>query len=175
VLRLSRRARRAVLTLHVVVSVGWLGLDLGLLALGVTGLTTDDPETIRAAYLSMDVFADVLIIPISLTALLSGVVLSLGTHWGLVRHYWVLAKFVLTLIAATASTFALRGSIAEAADRVSGVPLSEVDPGPVGVSLVFAPTVALTLYVIMTALSVYKPWGRTRWARVTPAPGTARR
>lgn len=167
-LRLPPRWRKAVLTLHVVISVGWLGLDIALLTLGITGLTTGSPEILRASYLAMDVFADVLIIPISVGALLSGVVLSLGTHWGLLRHYWVALKFLLTSAALTASILSLRPGIEEAAASVTGVPtgaLAGVDLGKVGIDLVVAPTVALALYTIMTVLSVYKPWGRTPYGR----------
>jgi hypothetical protein len=166
--RMSPRLRRTMLTLHVAISVAWLGLDVGLLALGITGLTTRDPETLKAAYLAMDVFGDVLIIPVSLGALSTGVLLSLGTQWGFFRYYWVLAKFVITVGAATASIFALRGTIAEAAAAVRGVPvaaLAGVDLSAVELGLVFAPSFAFTLYTFMTVLSVFKPWGRTPYGR----------
>lgn len=163
---LSRRARRLWLTAHVAVSVGWLGLDLGLLTLGITGLATSDPATMRAAYLAMGVFADVLLIPVAVGTLITGVVVSVFTPWGLVRHYWVLVKFGLTVVAGTATILALRPTIAEAVARVSALPAGaprDVDLARVGVSLVAAPTVALAIYLACTVLSELKPWGRTRW------------
>jgi hypothetical protein len=158
-LRLSPPWRKGVLTLHVILSVGWLGLDLVLLVLGVAGLTRDG-GTGRAAYLAMGVLADVLLLPVSLGALLSGVVVSLGTKWGLLRHWWVVVKLALTLVAFTASNLALRASIAEAVALAADVPPAA--PGRVGVSLVAAPSVALAIYVTATVLSYFKPWGRTR-------------
>jgi hypothetical protein len=161
--RLSRKARRLALTAHVAVSVGWLGLDLGLLTLGLTGLLSGDPQLQRAAYRVMGLFGDVLIIPISLASLLTGLLVSLGTHWGLFRYYWVAAKFWLTLGATTASIFALRAQIGAAVHRL---PATSTDPGPLDIggtaaSLVAAPSVALLVYLAATALSTYKPWGRT--------------
>jgi len=153
--------RKLAVTLHVAVAVGWLGLDLGLLTLGVTGLASRDPRTAQAAYRAMGILGDVLVIPVSLATLLTGVLLGLGTRWGLLRYYWVLAKLVLTLAAALASTFALRATIHRA---VAGLPAAgqPVDPGAAGISLVVAPTVALLVYGTATVLSVYKPWGRVR-------------
>jgi hypothetical protein len=159
--QLSRGVRRFALTAHVVVSVGWLGLDLGLLTLGLTGLLSGDPQLQRAAYRAMGVFGDVLIIPISLASLLTGVLLSVGTTWGLFRYYWVAAKFWLTLAATTASIFALRAQLHAAVRQLPADPGGPVDIGGTAQSLVAAPTVALLVYLAATALSTYKPWGRT--------------
>ena len=156
--RMTRPTRRLNLTLHVAVSVGWLGLDLGLLAFGLTGLLSDDPDTVRAAYRGMGILADAAVIPISLLTLVTGVVLGLGTRWGLLRYWWVLVKLLITVGATVATFFALRGTIHRA---IGALPASgPVDVGPVGASLVAAPSVALCLYATATALSVYKPWGR---------------
>lgn len=151
---LTRPVRRGVLLIHVAVSVSWLGLTIGLLALGITAYTSDTAAMTEAAYHSMKVFGDWLVIPIALLTLLSGLVLSLGTHWGLARHHWVWIKFWGTLITLTASTFALRPTINHAA--ASGV---------ADVSLIAAPSVASTAYFLMTALSVLKPWGLTQRGR----------
>ncbi|WP_175411314.1 DUF2269 domain-containing protein [Streptomyces sp. TRM64462] len=151
---LKRPVRRALLVFHVAVSVSWLGLSLGLLALGVTAYTTADTSLTEAAYRAMKVFADWLLLPIALATLVSGLVLSLGTPWGLARHRWVWTKFWLTLATATATVFALRPEIAHAAG--AGVPDS---------SLVAAPLVSTSAYLFMTVVSVLKPWGLTRRGR----------
>ncbi|MEV0275122.1 DUF2269 domain-containing protein [Streptomyces sp. NPDC050610] len=168
---LSRPVRRATLFVHVAVSVGWLGLTLGLLVLGIAGALTRSPATAAAAYRAMKIFGDWLIIPISLLSLVSGLVLSLGTTWGIARYRWVYTKFWLTLVATGASIFALRVTIDAAASAVATGP----DAGAAAPSLVAAPSVALTLYVFMTAISVLKPWGLTaRGRRARAAARTAR-
>ncbi|CAL9470760.1 hypothetical protein SUDANB38_02849 [Streptomyces sp. enrichment culture] len=151
---LKRPVRRTLLVVHVAVSVSWLGLSLGLLALGLTAYTTADPSLTSAAYRAMGVFADWLLLPVAAITLVSGLVLSLGTSWGLARHYWVWTKFWLTLVTAAATVFALRPEIANAA--AAGVPDS---------SLVAAPLVSTSAYLFMTAISVLKPWGLTRRGR----------
>lgn len=148
------------MTLHVAVSVGWLGLDLGLLTLGLTGLLSGDPDTVRAVYRSMGVLVDVAVIPVSLLTLGTGILLSLGTRWGLARYWWVLVKLALTLVAAVASLLALRSTVHGAIDLLPAT--GPVDVGGAAASLVAAPTVALCVYGAATALSVYKPWGRRK-------------
>ncbi|GHH70103.1 membrane protein [Streptomyces sulfonofaciens] len=141
-------------------SVSWLGLTLGLLALGVTAATTRSPAVAEASYRSMKVFADWLNIPIALLSLVSGVVLSLGTPWGLARHRWVLTKFWMTLAATGLTIFALRPEITRAAQQaVAGRQVTQAS------DLIVAPSVALVTYAFMTAISVLKPWGLTRRGR----------
>ena len=164
---LSRPVRRLTLVLHVAVSVGWLGMDAVLLVLGATAALTGDPELTKACYLAMDAAGGVMLIPVSLLTLVTGLVAGLGTKWGLVRYWWVLVKLVLTLAAATASIFLLRANLAAAAAEAR-LPLADL--GRHELDLVIPPTVALVLYTTMVVLSVLKPWGRTGWGRRTVAP-----
>ncbi|MEV5593464.1 DUF2269 domain-containing protein [Streptomyces sp. NPDC052496] len=154
--QLSRPARRALLVIHVAVSVGWLGLTLGLLTLSVTGYTSGSLDTTVAAYRAMKIFSDWLLLPVALTALVSGLVLSFGTPWGLARHRWIVVKFWLTLATVLLTAFSLRPGIDRlAADAVAGTP-------DTGLSMVSAPSVATATYLFVTAVSVLKPWGLTK-------------
>ncbi|MEU8757797.1 DUF2269 domain-containing protein [Streptomyces sp. NPDC048659] len=161
---LRRPARRALLVVHVSVSVAWLGLSLGLLTLGITAYTTEDPSLTEASYRAMKVFADVILAPVALGTLGSGLMLSLGTPWGLARHRWVWTKFWITLATATATIFALRPEIAHVAE--AGVP---------DISLVAAPSISTAAYLFMTAVSVLKPWGLTRRERRRREAASARK
>ncbi|MER5615750.1 DUF2269 domain-containing protein [Streptomyces sp. NPDC002215] len=151
---LKRPARRSLLVAHVSVSVSWLGLTVGLLTLGIAAFSTGDPATAQAATRAMKIFGDWLIVPVALFSLFSGLVLALGTPWGLARHRWVWTKFWLTLITVALSVFSLRPGIDEAAAR-----------GAVDIDLVVAPSVATATYLFVTAISVLKPWGPTRRGR----------
>ncbi|MFC5747825.1 DUF2269 family protein [Actinomadura rugatobispora] len=160
--RFTPRTRKAILLLHVISSMTWLGLDVGLLALSITGSLSDDPVTLRAAYLSMNMLGDTVLIPASLLALVTGVLLGVGTKWGLVRYTWVLTKLVLTVVTAALTVVALRASLNEAA---AGVLAARPSAGDAADGLLFAPVVSLTCYTFMTVLSIYKPWGRIRRGR----------
>ncbi|WP_123527683.1 DUF2269 domain-containing protein [Streptomyces sp. 840.1] len=151
---LSRRPRRNLLAAHVAVSVSWLGLTIGLLTLAIAALATGDPATARAATRAMKIFGDWLVVPVALLSLISGLILSLRTPWGLARHRWVWTKFWLTLITTGLSVLSLRPGINEAAEL-----------GRADINLVVAPAVATAAYLFMTAISVLKPWGPTRRGR----------
>src|SRR5829696_9370988 len=96
---LTIRLRKLALTAHVVSSVGWLGAVTAFLALSIAGLTSKDPQTVRGAYLVMELTGWVVLIPLSLASLATGLVCSLGSSWGLFRHYCVLFKLVINLVA----------------------------------------------------------------------------
>ena len=92
------RLRKTALTAHVVASVGWLGAVAVFLALSVVGLVSSDPEVVRSVYISMETAGWYVLIPLSVASLVTGLIQSLGTRWGLFRHYWVITKLVINLI-----------------------------------------------------------------------------
>lgn len=156
--RMPRRARRQMLTAHVVSSVGWLGAAYVNLALVVTALMTDDARLRDATYLVMGVLDPLALLPLGIVALITGVVLGLGTHYGLVRHYWVVVKLVANLVLLVVPFFARMPSVREAVAVVT----AGGDPGGLGYD-VLAPSIAATVVLTLaTAISIYKPWGRIR-------------
>src|SRR5258708_26201449 len=94
---MTSRVRAFVLTAHVASSVGWLGAVVAYLALAIAALTSKDAQVVRSAYLAMELTGWFVIVPLSLAALLTGLVQSLGTEWGLFPYYWILVKFLLTI------------------------------------------------------------------------------
>ncbi|GLW47513.1 hypothetical protein Stsp02_31750 [Streptomyces sp. NBRC 14336] len=154
--------RKLVLTAHVACSVGWLGSVAAFLVLAVVGLTGKAPQRVRGAYLAMEVTGWYVIVPLAFASLLTGLVQSLGTTWGLFRHYWVLAKLALTVLATFLLVLHMQVAdhVAEAAALTS---LSASDLGGMRVQLVFDAAAAVVVLLTNTALSVYKPRGITRY------------
>jgi hypothetical protein len=150
--------RRVTLTTHVTSSVGWLGAVLVFVALATLGLASRDEATVRGAYLLMAPAAWFVLVPLAHTALLSGIVLSLGTAWGLFRHYWVVLKLGITAFA-TVFLLIYMGTFRQMAG-VAADPVIELglvrNPSP----LVHA-ILALILLVVATVLAIYKPFGMT--------------
>ena len=159
--------RKFALTAHVAFSVGWLGAVVVFLALTVVGLTSHDEQTVRGVYLVMEPAAWFVLVPLAFASLLTGIVQSLGTTWGLFRHYWVVFKLVITLFATTIlliymDTF--RYMAAAAADpTVELVKVRNTSPGL---------HAALALLVLLTAtvLAVYKPRGITPYGQRKQRP-----
>jgi hypothetical protein len=156
------RLRKLALTAHVVSSVGWLGAVSTVLAIAVIGLTSDDAETVRGAYLLMEPIGWFVLSPMALASLLTGLVQALGTTWGLFRHYWVLFKLLINVFATIVLLMYMQtlNSLADvAADaRVDLEVVRSASP------LLHAGA-ALLLVLTATVLAVFKPPGLTAYGR----------
>jgi hypothetical protein len=156
--------RKLALTAHVVSSVGWMGAVGGFLALAIAGLQSGQDQVMRAAYLSMELTGWFVIVPLSFASLLTGIVQSLGTPWGLFRHYWVVVKLVMASLATAVLLLHMQpiGHMAHLATQPS--PLGPELRG-LRIQLLVDAAAALMVLLVATVLSVYKPRGLTRYGR----------
>jgi hypothetical protein len=161
---MTPRARKLVLTVHVVCSVGWLGSVVAYLALAITGLATHDAQTVRAAYFSLGILGWFVIVPASLAALLSGLVQALGTEWGLLRHYWIATKLALTVVGTAILLVHMRTAVSRMVGMEAEAVLSSALL-PQRIQLVVHAAGGLLVLLTVTALSVFKPWGMTAYGR----------
>jgi len=139
---MTPRVRKLTITAHVAFSVGWLGAVAAFLALSIAGLTSQDAEVVRGAYLSMNLISRFVVIPMSFGALATGLLQALGTPWGLFRYYWMVTKFGLAIFATFALLVHQFAVMAVAAKRVSGAAaetLFSADFGPVKPNLCVLP------------------------------------
>ncbi|MBM0278483.1 hypothetical protein [Micromonospora tarensis] len=156
--RIPPPARKALLTLHLVTALGWLGTDLVLLTLGIAAGRGADPAVV---YPVMALVGTALFAPLSVLVWLVGVASSLLTPWGLVRYRWVLVKLVLTTVMVGLVLFLLTPNLRHAGALGAALPARD------RADLVIAPAVSTSLMIIATVLSTYKPWGRRRTAQPT--------
>jgi hypothetical protein len=157
---MTKSLRKLVFTSHVTSSVGWLGAVVAYLAVAGIGLSTRDDQMARAAYLMTEVIIRFVIMPISLAAVLSGLVQSLGTEWGLFRHYWVATKFVLSVVAVIILLIHMQ-TVGHMASLAGGESWSPSDLGMKRLQMVVHAAGGLIVLLVATAISVYKPWGKT--------------
>jgi hypothetical protein len=153
--------RRAMLAAHIICAVGWIGAATAYLALGVAAQVNMQPQTVRAAWISMELSGWFVIVPLGCLALLTGLVLSLGTPWGLFKHYWVVIALVLTTLSLavlllhmpSVSTMAGLARTADdaAASRLGGD--------------VLHPALGLLVLIVVTVLNVHKPRGLTPYGQ----------
>lgn len=162
-MNMSPRLRKLALTAHVTSSVGWFGAVAAFLALAVAGLTSPDAQMVRAAYLGMGLTGWFVIVPLALASLLTGVVSSLGTTWGLFRYYWVLIKLLITALA-TVVLLVHMGPISGLADAATETTLSAASRG-LRIQVVVQAGAALLVLLVATALSTYKPRGMTGYGQ----------
>ena len=153
--------RKLTLAVHLTVSIGWLGAVAGYIALDVSTVVAQDPFTLRGAYLGMATVARYVIVPLAIASLLTGVLVSVGTKWGLFRHYWVAVSLVVTVIATlvllveTRTIDALAAVAADPAVSADGLrSLPSTLPHSVGGTVVL---------LVVLVLNIYKPRGLTRY------------
>ena len=163
--RLSPRLRKLVLAAHVLVAVGWFGVVVAKLILEITAVTTREQGIPRAAYLFMETLDRAVFPPAALSTLLTGIVLSVGTAWGLFQHYWIVAKLALTVAVIVTGVVFVGAWTRESAAAVSGPAAGATtgpDVGSASLLLIGAAVAHLLMLGAATVISVYKPWGRIR-------------
>ncbi|HUZ05650.1 MAG TPA: hypothetical protein VMU62_09850 [Acidobacteriaceae bacterium] len=157
--------RKSILTAHITFSVGWLGAVAAFLALALAGLRSQDVQIVPVAYPAMEQVARFVIVPLAFAALLSGIIQSLSTPWGLFRHTWILVKLLLTIF----STLVLlkKMSLIHYAAHLAGSLTSflNADFHFAGIQLVIHAAGGMLVLFAITILSVFKPWGLTRYGQ----------
>ena len=159
---MSPRLARFALTVHVVTSVGLLGAVAVFLVLAITGLASPNAEIVRGAYIAMSLSAWLVIVPLTIAALVTGIIQSLGTTWGLFRHYWLVVKLVLTIVVTIVLLLQMK-TISYLADTATEMVLANGDMFEARISMVAHSGVGLLVLLLPTILSTYKPRGRTRY------------
>ena len=153
--------RKLMLTIHLAFSIGWIGAVVAYLVLGLSAVTTKDPQTVSAAWLAMELTGWFAIVPLAIGSLLTGIVIALGTPWGLFRHYWVLISFILTLFCVTTLLLHMPSVSSQAQVARAAEPTVLLRLG----GDLFHPSVGLLLLLVITVLNLYKPRGLTRFGR----------
>lgn len=151
--------RKLALSVHLTCSVGWIGAVVAYLGLGVAAVNTSDVQTIRSAWVAMEVIGWFVIVPLAVASLATGLVMSLATKWGLFRHYWVTISFVLTLVSTVVLILHMPSvsSTADVALRSEGAALEAL-----GGDLMH-PAIGLVILLVVQVLNIYKPAGMTRY------------
>jgi hypothetical protein len=166
--KLAGRTRKAVLLVHIGSAGTWLGMDLTFAVLLCTAMLTDNPTTAATAYQALEMVAVYPMLTAGLLTLASGVILGLGSKYGLLRYWWVAVKLAINVLFVCLIVFALRPSVrgvSESGRLLSDDPTTVVPYQDLLGPLIVGPT----LLVVAMVLSVFKPWGRIRRA----VPNTA--
>jgi hypothetical protein len=153
--------RKFALAVHIAFSVGWIGAVASYIALDVAAAASRNAETLRACYLAMEVIAWYVIVPLAGASLLTGLIMSLGTRWGLFRYYWVLISLFLTIFAIVVLLVETR-TIGHYALIAADPATSGEELRALGSTLVHSVGGTIVLLVIVV-LNVYKPRGMTRY------------
>lgn len=149
--------RKLALIVHLTASVGWIGAVIAYLALGVSAASSQDLLTVRSAWIGMEVTGWYVIVPLAFASLLTGIAMSLGTSWGLFRHYWVLITLGLTIFCIVILLSHMRSVTAAAEMARADGSVHLVGRG----SDLLHPGLGLVVLLVIMVLNVYKPRGLT--------------
>lgn len=150
--------RRVALTVHVLCSVGWIGAAAAYLALGIAAQTSNQASTVRASWTAMDITGWYVIVPLGIAALVTGILMSVGTRWGLIRHYWVLIALILTSLSLAVLIFHMPSVTATAmrATTADDATVTRLDGD------ILHPAGGIAILLLVAVLNIYKPRGLTR-------------
>jgi hypothetical protein len=159
--RLGARMHKGVLVVHIVSAGAWIGIDVVMGVVIFTALLAEDDDTKALCYRALELFAVWPLLTTGVVCLASGIVLGIGTKWGLVRYWWVAIKLALNIVLSALVLVALRPGVVEAAEQ--GRRFASGEPASLAVGdLIFPPIVSPTALLIAFVLAVFKPWGRIR-------------
>jgi len=161
---LGRRARKAILLTHIAAAGTWLGIDVVLGVMVGTALVTGDAQQAGVALQSLGLFVVGPLVVVGLLCLASGVLLGVGSRYGLVRYWWVAVKLVLNVVLVVLVLVLLRPGVGEVSEAARAGLLAGTGPPAVG-DLVYPPLVSGTVVLTAMALSVAKPSGTIRRSR----------
>jgi predicted secreted protein len=157
---MTQPVRKLTLTAHVTASIGWIGALAVFFAHALAGLLSQDEQIVRAVSLAMGITAWFVILPLGLASFATGLVQALGTAWGLLRHYWILCKLLLTAVATIVLLLKL-GPISYLAEEAAKASFSSADLIGLRTSVMVHAGGGLLVLLTAATLAVYKPQGMT--------------
>ncbi|MBO9610220.1 MAG: hypothetical protein J7639_29950 [Paenibacillaceae bacterium] len=163
---ISMGGRKLLLTLHIIFSAIMLGGSVAFFIFSLVAASTHDMSILEACYRAMHLLSDTSMRASTIGTVITGVLLSVWTHWGLFRYYWIVAKELLTLVTIATGLYgmyvlSLRGltMMHEGVGLVAGAAFETNR-----LYLMTGIVIQLVSLVAMMALSVYKPWGKRKAA-----------
>ncbi|MBB6670194.1 DUF2269 family protein [Cohnella nanjingensis] len=160
--KLGITRKRWLLTLHLLFSAIMLGVAIVFLFLSITAANTNDEGVLQACYTMMHMLAKTTVRYSTIAALATGILLSVWTPWGLFKHYWIIAKEVLTFFFIIIGPigmywWTLRAVTLVSSERGHAVldPDFIVNSGQLRIGIVLQ----IVSLVGLFAISVFKPWG----------------
>jgi hypothetical protein len=169
---MTLKVTKAVLASHIAFSVGWLGSVAVFVALAVTSINSQNPAVVNGALIALQISSYYIIVPFCFLALVTGIIQARGTKWGLFKYYWIVVKLFLTVVS-TLLLLVHLSPITMLAEMASQKTTMVMDMKKVQVRVLFDAAAGLVVLIFVTAISIYKPWGRLPFRPTTPVINSA--
>jgi hypothetical protein len=165
-LKLSPQNQKWLKVLHVYLGGIWAGGAASLFAIHCLYPTSSGAE-LYIRNIAMIYIDNYVIIPAAIGSCLTGLLYSHLTKWGYLKYYWIIVKWVFTIIFIVIGFFWLipwLENMLEASTAIRHLHMIDSSNYDVDMSFHFAMTIAQTvLILIIVIVSIFKPWGRTNY------------
>jgi uncharacterized membrane protein len=163
--KLTQKKKSILVAIHVLSVASWIGGTLAMILLAFYLKSGANDEQLLYTMASMEVIDENLLKYPALLTLLTGILLSVWTQWGLVKHYWVLLKFVLTLLTIMIGILFLSkwtAGLGELIEDIGFLSLQNEEFNSTWLSIVITSIFNLLCLCFMTFITYLKPFGKVK-------------
>ncbi|MFD0674620.1 hypothetical protein [Cohnella sp. GCM10027633] len=163
--RINLTQRRWLLVLHLLFAAIMLGGAVAFLILSLVAASTSDEGVLRACYTAMQVLSESSVRASTIGTLVTGILLSVLTQWGLFKFYWIIAKEILTLVAIALGPIGMYLWTLKAVRMTDDAGLNALHDSAFLVNqnqMMVGIILQIVSLAAMFVLSVFKPWGQRK-------------
>ena len=161
--KLTIKQKNWLLAAHVAFAALWTGTVLTMFLLALQNQNSANADVLYALNSAINLLDDYVVIPSAIGSLLTGTFLCWLTIWGFFKHYWVIVKWVATVILIVLGTFWLF-PWANAATAISEAQRLQALENPLytfdAKGVLIGTVVQVVCLLVIIAISLLKPWGR---------------
>ncbi|WP_077324373.1 hypothetical protein [Virgibacillus siamensis] len=158
-MKLSVKAKRWLLTAHILFSAIMFGNMVTFLILSITVASTNDGNLIESCYRIMHVLSSTSVKASTIATIITGILLSVLTKWGLFQFYWLIVKEVLTLMPLGLNLWGMYYWTMDAF-RIMQTSQDRAALFMVQTELWSGIIIQMLSLILIFVLSVFKPWGK---------------
>lgn len=174
--KLSIKKKQLIIIIHVLSVICWLGGAMVMLLLGTYMLNSENGEQLYYTVENLHLIDVVMIRYTALVTLITGILLSVWTNWGLLKHYWIVIKLILTLLLICFGIAYMSGWLSQLvsiAQQGRALALSDAAFLNTAYSLIGGAIANIVALIFMTAISYFKPFGKIGKKVPKSKPGAA--
>ncbi|PFH92690.1 hypothetical protein [Bacillus sp. AFS088145] len=163
--KLNLTKKNILVSVHVLAVCAWFGGTLSLIILGLYLKNAQNSEQLIYTLSSMHIIDENLLKYPALATLVTGILLSVWTQWGLVKHYWVVIKLVLTVLIILIGIFLINDWFAYLVKTAEGLGVSALNQNKfesTWLSIIITGIFNLSCLAFMTFITYFKPFGKIK-------------
>ncbi|MBP1949076.1 hypothetical protein [Virgibacillus litoralis] len=158
-MKLSITPKRWLKTCHILFAAIMLGNMVTFLLLSITIAISENGQLIESSYQVMHLLSKTSVKASTFGTIITGILLSIWTKWGLFKFYWIIAKELLTIPVFALNLWGMYYWTLQAFKLIESSG-ARTDVFIVQAELWIGIIIQLISLLLMFGLSVFKPWGR---------------